>query len=86
MRFDEADGFLYLSDSLGYTPFSEENFSIFKSAQTILYAKFNLQQFKPKHKTQAVRTLFTNKFQSRRSQVLNNSSHCIPNIYFKNFI
>jgi len=36
LRFDEADGFIYLSDSLGYTPFSESSFSVFKSAQLSL--------------------------------------------------
>lgn len=36
LRFNETDGFMYLSDSLGYTPFSEENYSVFKSAQISL--------------------------------------------------
>jgi iron complex outermembrane receptor protein len=33
LRMDESEGFLYLSDSLGYTPFSKENFSSLKSTQ-----------------------------------------------------
>lgn len=36
LRFNETDGFMYLSDSLGYMPFSEEDYSVFKSAQTSL--------------------------------------------------
>lgn len=41
LRFDEADGFIYLSDSLGYTPFSESSFTRFESAQLSLSPHIN---------------------------------------------
>lgn len=52
LRFDEADGFIYLSDSLGYTPFSESSFTRFESAQLSLSPHINYLNTKnnTKHK------------------------------------
>ena len=85
LRFDEADAFLYLSDSLGYTSFSEENFSIFKSAQLSLSPSliYNNSDKNSKHKLSG-RYLQTN-FNPDGSQVLNNYIALYSEYLFQKF-
>ena len=85
MRFDEADGFLYLSDSLGYTPFSEENFSIFKSAQTILSPSLTYSNSNRNTKHKLLGRYLQTNFNPDGSQVLNNYIALYSEYLFQKF-
>ena len=85
MRFDEADGFLYLSDSLGYTPFSEENFSIFKSAQTILTPSLTYSNSNRNTKHKLLGRYLQTNFNPDGSQVLNNYIALYSEYLFQKF-
>ena len=85
LRFNEADGFMYLSDSLGYTPFSNDKFSIFKSAQLSLspHATYLNTRNNTKHKLQG-RLLQTN-FNPDGTQKLNNYVALYSEYLFQKF-
>ena len=85
LRFNEADGFLYLSDSLGYTPFSNDLFSVFKSAQLSLspHATYLNTRNNTKHNFQG-RLLQTN-FNPDGSQKLNNYVALYSEYLFQKF-
>ena len=72
LRFNETDGFLYLNDSLGYSPFSGKNYSLFKSAQLNINPKASYLNTRnnTKHDFQA-RLLQTN-FNPDGTEKLNN--------------
>lgn len=85
LRFNEADGFMYLSDSLGYSPFSEENYSVFKSAQISISPtlEFNNSNNNTKHKLLG-RYLQTN-FNPDGTQKLNNYIALYSEYLFQKF-
>ena len=85
LRFNEADGFMYLSDSLGYTPFSEDKFSVFKSAQLNLSPK--VSYLNPRNNTKhnlLGRVLQTN-FNPDGTQKLNNYTAIYSEYLFQKF-
>ncbi len=85
MRFNEADGFMYLSDSLGYTPFSEDKFSVFKSAQLAISPRLTFlnPRNNTKHNLQG-RVLQTN-FNPDGTQKLNNYTALYTEYLFQKF-
>jgi iron complex outermembrane receptor protein len=85
LRFNESDGFMYLSDSLGYSPFSEENYSVFKSAQTSISPtlEYNNSNNNTKHKLLS-RYLQTN-FNPDGTQKLNNYVALYSEYLFQKF-
>lgn len=72
LRFNETDGFMYLSDSLGYTPFSESNFSTFKSAQTSISPVLTYNNYKNNTKHRFLGRLLQTNFNPDGTQKLNN--------------
>ena len=72
LRFDEQDGFLYLSDSLGYTSFSEASFSRFKSAQTAISPHLKFRNLEKNYQHQLIGRLLQTNFDPDGSQVTNN--------------
>ena len=85
LRFNEADGFMYLSDSLGYIPFSEDMFSVFKSAQLSISPKVSYLNSRnnTKHNLQG-RFLQTN-FNPDGTQKLNNYIALYSEYLFQKF-
>ena len=85
MRFDEADGFLYLSDSLGYTSFSEANFSTFKSAETILSPSLTYNNSDKNTKHQLLGRFLQTNFNPDGTQVQNNYIALYSEYLFQKF-
>ncbi len=85
LRFDEGDGFLYYSNDLGYTPFSKEYFSVFKSAQLSLspHMTLNNSNNNTKHKLMG-RVLQTN-FNPDGTQKQNNYIAIYSEYLFQKF-
>jgi len=72
LRFNEADGFLYLSDSLGYSPFSEDKFTLFKSAQVNINPKLSYLNTRNNTKHNLQGSLLQTNFNPNGNEKLNN--------------
>ena len=85
LKFNEADGFIYLSDSLGYNSFDEKSFPPFKSAQINISPNltYNNSTNNTKHKLLG-RYLQTN-FNPDGTQQLNNYIALYSEYLFQKF-
>ena len=85
LRFDEQDGFLYLSDSLGYTSFSEASFSRFKSAQTSISPRLKFRNSNNNTQHQLMGRLLQTNFNPDGSQLTNNYIALYSEYLFQKF-
>ena len=85
LRFEEQDGFLYLSDSLGYTSFSEASFSRFKSAQTSISPHLKLRNLDKNYQHHLIGRLLQTNFDPDGSQVTNNYVALYSEYLFQKF-
>lgn len=85
LRFNEADGFIYLSDSLGYTSFSKEKFSVFKSAQLSLAPKVSYLNSRNNTKHNLLGSVLQTNFNPDGTQKLNNYTALYSEYLFQKF-
>ena len=85
LRFNEADGFMYLSDSLGYTPFSEDKFSVFRSAQLSLSPKITYSNTRNNTKHKLLGRVLQTNFNPDGTQKLNNYTALYSEYLFQKF-
>ena len=85
LRFNEADGFMYLSDSLGYTPFSEDKFSVFKSAQLSISPRVSYLNSRNNTKHNLLGRVLQTNFNPDGTQKLNNYIAVYSEYLFQKF-
>ena len=85
LRFNEADGFMYLSDSLGYTPFSEDKFSVFKSAQLSISPKLTYANARTNSKHKLLGRVLQTNFNPDGTEKLNNYTALYSEYLFQKF-
>ena len=85
LRFNETDGFMYLSDSLGYTPFSEDKFSTFKSAQTSISPLITYNNYRNNTKHKLLGRYLQTNFNPDGTQKLNNYIALYSEYLFQKF-